>query len=67
MVRLLEGSPDVLALMARNPFPAAPPRYVRAQVYDYRFTSLAERRATGNWWKREWKGIYLPAVSLRPR
>jgi len=64
-VRLLEGSPDVLALIAKNPFPSAPPRYVRARVYDYKFTNFAERRATGDWWRRELKGEYLPVVSLR--
>jgi predicted DCC family thiol-disulfide oxidoreductase YuxK len=67
MVRLLEGSPDVLALLAKNPFPAAPPRYIRAQVYDYYFTSFEERRATGNWWRREPKGVYFPVVSLKQR
>lgn len=64
-VRLLEGSPDVLALMAENPFPSAPPHYIRARVYDYKFTNFAERRATGDWWRRELKGEYLPVVSLR--
>jgi lipase maturation factor 1 len=63
--RLLEGSPQVLALLGHNPFPAAPPRYVRAQVYEYTFTTPAERRATGEWWHREWKGTYVPEVSLR--
>jgi len=67
MIRLLEGSPDVLALLGQNPFPAAPPQYVRAQVYDYHFTNIAERRATGNWWKRELKGAYFPVVSLKQR
>jgi len=64
-VRLLEGSPDVLALLGRNPFPSSPPRYIRARLYDYRFTTFSERHATGDWWKREFKGEYLPAVSLR--
>ena len=64
-LRLLEGSPDVVALVAKNPFPASPPRYIRAQLYEYQFTTYGERRATGNWWKRELKGEYLPAVSLR--
>ncbi len=64
-VRLLEGSPDVLGLLAKNPFPSAPPRYIRARLYDYQFTTAGERRATGNWWKRELTGEYLPAVSLR--
>ncbi|MDQ6664489.1 MAG: lipase maturation factor family protein [Acidobacteriota bacterium] len=61
---LLKGSPPVLALMERNPFPNAPPRYIRAQIYEYRFTDFSTRRATGAWWKRELKGTYFPAVSL---
>ncbi|MGH9452454.1 MAG: lipase maturation factor family protein [Terriglobia bacterium] len=62
---LLDGSPDVLKLLGNNPFPNAPPRYVRALAYDYRFTDFAARRATGDWWQREYKGIYFPPVSLR--
>ncbi len=61
--RLLEGAPSVTRLLAKNPFPNAPPRYLRATVYEYRFTSRAERRATGAWWKREQKGLYLPVLS----
>ena len=67
MLRLLDGSPDVLALLVRNPFPSAPPKYIRAQVYDYTFTGYAERRATGAWWRRELKGEYFPMVSLKQR
>ena len=63
-LRLLQGSPEVLALLENNPFPQHPPRYLRARLYDYRFTSFAERRATGAWWKRERMGDYLPPVSL---
>lgn len=63
-VRLLQGSPDVLALLEKNPFPDRPPRYVRAQLYDYQFTNFADRRATGAWWKRKFIGEYLPAVSI---
>jgi predicted DCC family thiol-disulfide oxidoreductase YuxK len=62
--RLLRGTPEVTALFARNPFPNDPPRYVRARLYQYRFTTSAERRATGNWWNREEAGVYLPAISL---
>jgi predicted DCC family thiol-disulfide oxidoreductase YuxK len=62
--RLLQGSPDVLALMANNPFPGHPPHYIRAEFYDYHFTSFAEHRATGAWWKREHIGEYLQPVSL---
>ena len=63
-VRLLQGSPQVLALLEKNPFPAKPPRYIRAELYNYQFTTFAERRATGDWWKREYLGEYLPPVSL---
>jgi len=63
-VRLLQGSPEVLALLERNPFPGQPPRFVRASVYEYHFTTFAERRRTGEWWRREFKGQYLPVMSL---
>ena len=61
--RLLEGSPDVLALFAGNPFPAAPPREMRAVLWQYWFTSLAEKRATGLWWRRELIGLYAPVLA----
>ena len=52
-VRLLQGSPEVLALLAKNPFPSRPPRYLRAELYEYHFTDLQEHHASGAWWKRE--------------
>jgi len=65
MARLLEGAPAVLALLDKNPFPSGPPRYVRALVYEYRFTSPPEKKATGHWWRRELKGVYVPPLGLR--
>lgn len=65
MERLLEGSPDVVALLKTNPFPDKAPRYVRAIVYDYHFSDSATRRTTGAWWTRRYLGSYFPAVSLR--
>jgi hypothetical protein len=65
LFQLLKGSPDVLALLQRNPFPQAPPKYIRALLYDYQFTTWSERRATGNWWNRRLLGEYFPAVSLK--
>src|SRR5262249_27916049 len=62
MVRLLEGSPEVSKLLAKDPFPGAPPRYVRAMLYEYRFTTPGERKATGDWWHREFKRIYVPEI-----
>jgi len=63
--RLLEGSPEVLALLQENPFPSQPPRFIRAVRYEYHFTNSEERHASGKWWKRMEKGLYLPPVSLR--
>ena len=63
-VRLLQGQPEVLALLKSNPFPT-PPRYIRGVVYDYHFTDAATRRATGQWWRREFLGAYCPVLSLK--
>jgi hypothetical protein len=63
--RLLEGEPKVLALLERNPFPDAPPRFLRARVYQYHFTTWSQRKATGAWWTREPAGEYFPQVSLK--
>ena len=64
-VSLLKNNPNVTGLLARNPFPKEPPRYIRATLYDYHFTSWDEHKATGAWWKRERQGEYLPPISLR--
>lgn len=64
MERLLEGSLQVVRLLRKDPFPSAPPHYVRALLYQYHFTSPAEKHTTGNCWRRELKGEYLPAISL---
>jgi hypothetical protein len=61
ILRLLQGEPSVLRLFSYNPFPKAPPKYVRAITYSYTFTHFGDRA----WWAREGTGTYLPAVSLR--
>jgi hypothetical protein len=63
-VRLLENDHDVLALFRGNPFPNAPPKQVRAVLWQYWFTSFAEKRATGNWWRRAYLGTYAPTLVL---
>ncbi len=64
-VKLLEGSPEVRGLLEADPFQGKAPRYVRAELYDYSFTDAEEGRTTGNWWKREAKGLYLPPIGLK--
>jgi hypothetical protein len=59
--RLRAGTPEVLGLLGRNPFAGAPPRYVRAVLYDYRFTTPEERRRTGAWWARSPEGTFMLA------
>ena len=58
---LLAGTPEVVGLLGRNPFPGEPPRFVRFAQYDYRFSTPAERSRTGAWWRRELVG-YLPEL-----
>ena len=62
--RLLSNDPDVLALFAANPFPHSPPRYVRAVLWQYWFTSMAEKKEHGLWWRRQFLGLYAPAIEL---
>ncbi|HEY0703514.1 MAG TPA: lipase maturation factor family protein [Candidatus Acidoferrales bacterium] len=64
--RLLKNDPDVLALFAKNPFSGAAPVQVRTVIYQYWFTDLATRRATGNWWRRELLGEYAPGLERQP-
>ena len=65
-IRLLEGSPQVLGLFAGNPFRDHPPRFVRAVLWQYWFTTPAEKRATGDWWRRELLGTYAPTITREP-
>ncbi len=64
--RLLENDKDVLALFEDNPFPQSPPRFVRAVLWQYWFTSREEKRATGNWWRRQYLGLYAPQITRTP-
>src|SRR4051794_17943714 len=66
--RLLGGARAPLALLRASPFPPeSPPRFVRARLFRYRFTTRAERRATGAWWSREPAYDLEDPLSLRPR
>ena len=62
--RLLVGDTDVLALFRSNPFAQAPPRYVRAVIWQYWFTTEEEKRRSGDWWRREYLGLYAPELAM---
>ena len=64
MVRLLSGAEPVLQLLASNPFADSPPKFIRAVVYDYKFTDFSGWREDGSWWRREFLGLYAPVLQL---
>ena len=63
--KLAANTPAVTCLLKTNPFATEPPRFLRAVVYDYEFTTPAERERTGAWWKRSRIGYYLPPTQVR--
>jgi len=65
IAKLLEGDAATASLLKTNPFPKEPPRFIRAQLYEYHFTTPEEHRKTGLWWNRRPAGSYFPAVSLQ--
>jgi lipase maturation factor 1 len=60
--RLLTGSADVIALLAGNPFPQAPPSQIRAVVWQYWFSTPDQKRTQGAWWTRRFLGLYAPTL-----
>jgi Lipase maturation factor len=65
LARLLEGDRPTLTLLRHNPFPASPPTFVRARLFLYEFTTRAERRASGAWWRRTPVGDFMSPVRLK--
>jgi uncharacterized membrane protein YphA (DoxX/SURF4 family) len=63
---LLANDRDVLSLFAANPFPDHAPKQIRAVLWQYWFTDLATKRATGMWWRREYLGLYAPSLERLP-
>ena len=61
-IRLLANDKAVLALFAGNPFSREPPRQIRAVLWQYWFTTMAEKRETGLWWRRQLLGLYAPGL-----
>ena len=63
---LLMGDQEVLSLFCGNPFPNAPPKYIKAVLWQYWFTTMAEKRQTGDWWRRQLVGLYAPELMQAP-
>jgi lipase maturation factor 1 len=61
-VHLLSNDRDVLGLFAGNPFAQQPPSQIRVVLWQYWFTTMAEKRRSGMWWRRQWLGLYAPTL-----
>ena len=64
ILHLLKGDPQTIGLISVNPFPHAPPKFMRAELFLYELTDRIERRKTENIWRRQKVGDYLEPVSL---
>lgn len=65
--KLLQNDKLVMGLIEKNPFDGAdPPKYIRAESYEYTYTKIGGRAAlAGEWWNRERIGSYLQPVNLK--
>lgn len=64
---LLKGTPEVLKLIRHNPFSKHPPKYIRALMYDYRFSSVNQKKELEWWWQREYIGPFSPVMTLKEK
>lgn len=63
---LLENDEAVLGLFAGNPFRNTPPRFVRAVLWQYWFSTPEQKRSEGVWWQRKYLGLYAPTLTRLP-
>jgi hypothetical protein len=60
LYRVLTGEPSVLALLAENPFPDHPPRYLRTRLERYTFAPPGDAA----WWRSRPVGPFCPTVMV---
>jgi hypothetical protein len=58
---LLNNDPATLGLIASNPYPDKPPRFIRVLRYRYKFAPPGN--PDGAWWTRERREVWLPPLS----
>jgi lipase maturation factor len=59
--KLLHNDAGALSLLANNPFPDHPPRFIRARYYRYEFAPLDDPQ--GLTWRRTLLGDWIPPLS----
>jgi len=57
IAKLLAGDPVIRQQLARDPFDGKPPKWIRAELYRYRFAT------SGGVWRREHVGGYLRTMN----
>ena len=65
VVRLLRNDRATVRLLRHNPFPESPPRFLRAQLYRYRYTTPRELLHERSWWHRTLVDAYFPPITLQ--
>ncbi len=65
--RLLESKKEVLQLLSKRStlYKHMPPKYIRAILYEYKFTNLKNKQKDGTWWMRKVRGNYCPILSQK--
>jgi len=66
LIKILQNSQPVLDLLETNPFQKQAPKYIRAHLYDYHFTTYSDiaKNSTIGWWKRKYTSEYIPVLDL---
>src|SRR5699024_1941439 len=60
--RLLGADPATLRLLAHDPFDGVRPAWVRARIFDYRYSSWRELRTQRVWWVRRPAGTLVEPI-----
>ncbi|MDJ1371728.1 lipase maturation factor family protein [Gulosibacter molinativorax] len=63
--RILEGDPGIRRLLRIDPFYGEAPRLIRVRIFEYRYSTAAEKRMNGDWWVREERGLLVRPQGLR--
>ncbi|MEK6800036.1 MAG: lipase maturation factor family protein [Planctomycetota bacterium] len=62
MRRMPEGVREVSAFFSYHPFSTEPARFLRAVMYDDRFTDGRTGQEQGVWWKPEFRGVWIRPI-----
>jgi len=62
LMKLLSNDKDTLGLIRKNPFPDKAPKFIRSELYEYKFVERGDK--SGNWWQRKHLRAYAPIMSL---